>query len=399
MSNNGEEVIVDSNAEDSGEEVSSPDASPGKLKGIDPSALEELDEQLNGLAIDPEAFVRSLPAPVRRRVKALKKLQFERVTLESKFYEELHQLEAKYAPKFAPLDERRANIASGEVEPTDSECEWKSDTEEGAEDQAADCCAENQKCGAEAGGDTKSPNAINTPDIKGVPDFWLTVLKHAGDVAELIHDDDEPILSHLTDIKLKLSGPSEPISYTLEFHFSPNDYFTNKVLTKKYMMKMDPDEGDVLFDGPEISKSEGCEIDWKQNKNVTVKTIKKKQTHKKSGVKRTVTKQVTKDSFFNFFSPPSQEEQDEPSSDEVEAQMQSDYEIGHFFREQLVPRAVLYFTGEALDDSDDEDFDDEDDEDDDDEDYPMKLPGGIRGQQAAAAAAAANGKNPDCKQQ
>jgi len=28
----------------------------------------------------------------------------------------------------------------------------------------------------------------------------------------------------------------------------------------------------------------------------------------------------------------------------------ADFEIGHFIRERIVPRAVLYFTGEALDD-------------------------------------------------
>ena len=42
----------------------------------------------------------------------------------------------------------------------------------------------------------------------------------------------------------------------------------------------------------------------------------------------------------------------------------SDFEIGHMFRERIIPRAVLYFTGEAGDD----DFDDEEDEDDEDED-------------------------------
>lgn len=47
-----------------------------------------------------------------------------------------------------------------------------------------------------------------------------------------------------------------------------------------------------------------CQIDWKKGKNVTLKTIKKKQKHKGRGTVRTVTKTVTNDSFFNFFSPP-----------------------------------------------------------------------------------------------
>ena len=185
----------------------------------------------------------------------MKKLQMERVQVESKFYEEIHQLEAKYAAKFTPLDERRANIISGEVEPTDSECDWVSDEEEIDPDQP------------EAGGDTKSPNAVNSPDLKGMPDFWLTVLKHSGDIAELIQEHDEPILKCLMDIKTILSPPGEAISFTLEFHFATNDYFTNSVLTKKYSMKLEPDEKDIMFEGPEIELSEGCEIDWKQGKN------------------------------------------------------------------------------------------------------------------------------------
>lgn len=42
-----------------------------------------------------------------------------------------------------------------------------------------------------------------------------------------------------------------------------------------------------------------------------------------------------------------------PSQDEdSEFTLASDFEIGHFFRERVVPRAVLYFTGEAIEDND-----------------------------------------------
>lgn len=49
---------------------------------------------------------------------------------------------------------------------------------------------------------------------------------------------------------------------------------------------------------------QGCVIDWKKGKNVTIKTIKKNQKHKSRGSMRTVTKTVQNDSFFNFFNPP-----------------------------------------------------------------------------------------------
>ena len=36
-------------------------------------------------------------------------------------------------------------------------------------------------------------------------------------------------------------------------------------------------------------------------------------------------------------------------------------EIGHFLREHIIPRSVLYFTGEAIED-DDDDYDEEGDD-------------------------------------
>merc|ERR1712226_222507 len=79
-----------------------------------------------------------------------------------------------------------------------------------------------------------------------------------------------------------------------------NDYFSNSVLTKEYEMRCKP----IEFDGPEIYKCKGCDIDWKQGKNLTVKTVTRKQKHKQKGSVRTIKKTVKNDSLFNFFSPP-----------------------------------------------------------------------------------------------
>lgn len=47
-------------------------------------------------------------------------------------------------------------------------------------------------------------------------------------------------------------------SFTLEFHFEPNGYFNNAVLTKVYKMKSEPDASDPFsFEGPEIIDCEG----------------------------------------------------------------------------------------------------------------------------------------------
>ena len=55
-------------------------------------------------------------------------------------------------------------------------------------------------------------------------------------------------------------------NFTITFHFSPNDYFTNSELKKSFFFK----EGEEI---PE--KTEGTEIHWKEGKNLTKKTVKK----------------------------------------------------------------------------------------------------------------------------
>merc|ERR1712142_810308 len=103
----------------------------------------------------------------------------------------------------------------------------------------------------------------------------------------MIQEHDEPILKHLTDIKLIYTGrkageeateDDAEMGFVLEFHFSLNDYFTNTALTKTYRMKSEPDEDDPFsFDGPDIFACTGCKIDWKKGKNITQKQVKKKQ--------------------------------------------------------------------------------------------------------------------------
>merc|ERR1712013_549856 len=75
-------------------------------------------------------YVASLPAPVRRRIKALKKLQMDATNIEAKFYEEIHASECKYHEMYTPLYDKRTLIASGEYEPTEEECDWPSEDED-----------------------------------------------------------------------------------------------------------------------------------------------------------------------------------------------------------------------------------------------------------------------------
>merc|ERR1712121_421628 len=121
--------------------------------------------------------------------------------------------------------------------------------------------------------------------------------------------------------------------------------------------------------------------------------------HKSKGSVRTIEKKVKADSFFNFFDPPivpPAEDGAEEMDEETEALLAADFEIGHFFRDRIIPRAVLYFTGEALEDEDgdDEDDDDDDEDEDDDDEAPKK---GKKGE-GRKGDVAKPGEQQECKQ-
>lgn len=58
------------------------------------------------------------------------------------------------------------------------------------------------------------------------------------------------------------------------------------------------------------------------------------------------------ESFFNFFSPPQPPKEDDEDVDEVasdiESRLEIDYRLGEDIKEKLIPRAIDWFTGEAL---------------------------------------------------
>ncbi|XP_015784720.1 nucleosome assembly protein 1-like 1-A [Tetranychus urticae] len=347
----------------------------------DPEALALMQSKLAGMVGIMSGYYDTLPKSVKRRVKALKKLQVDFLKMESQFHMEMHAIECKYNAMYQGLMSKRSEIVNAVYEPNDEECDFPSDSEEeddekkeGEEGSDGD---KEKKLSKDLEEKMKTDEPAEEDDTKGIPEFWLTIFKNVECIAENIQDHDEPILKHLTDIKIKMTD--KPMSFTLEFHFSPNEFFTNTILTKTYELKCAPDEDDPFsFEGPEISKAIGCKINWNQGKNVTIKTVMKKQKHKAKGSTRTVPKEVESDSFFNFFTPPDIPENEEDIDETTQEILQADFEIGEIIRHRLVPRAVLYFTGEALidDDYDDEEeeseeeyeSDEEDDDDDEDED-------------------------------
>ena len=342
---------------------------------------------------DQEHF-RQLTVAEHRCIYALEKLQRERVMLEASFREELAALERVYEAKYNTLNVERALLVKGEREPT---------TEELTDFSAV---TEIDEQGKEVANDQTS---------KGIKDFWLTALTNHPDLQQMITNPDAAALRHLVDLRLRL--PAEGFGFTLEFEFEPNDFFTNSLLTKEYVLEnpKDGEQRELVFD-----HATGTKIEWKAGQNLCFKQVTKVQRHVRKNTTRTVRHDEPQPSFFHFFSPPSvpsqgsddEDEEEDEGAEELEERLQIDFAVGEVLRDHIIPNAVDWFTGKALqytefESNDENDFDDEDDDEDDeeeeesDDDIPKKSRGNVRprhahGQQGRSSDAP---MKPECKQQ
>ncbi|KAF9412083.1 hypothetical protein BGZ94_001151 [Podila epigama] len=350
---------------------------PGSsLLANNPALMSMLQGRLGNLVGAPSGYVQTLAPDVRRRVKGLKSLQKKHAVLEAQFQNEILALEKKYLALYTPLYEKRADFVSGKTEPLDAEVEdGASDDDEDEEDEDEEDEKEAEK-------------------VEGIPEFWLTALKSHPQFADIITEKDEQALKHLVDIRMAYF---EKPGFRLEFEFSPNEFFTNTLLTKTYYYQDEPGYGgDFVYD-----HAEGTKIDWKEGKDMTVTVETKKQRHKGTNKTRVVKKTVPAETFFSFFTPPvaPEDDDDEIEEDEdIDEKLEADYGLGEELKDAIIPRAVDWFTGKALqyqdgddqydddfeydDDEDEDDDDEDDDEDDEDDDVPAK-----------------DEKAPECKQQ
>ncbi|KAF5118151.1 hypothetical protein DV454_000632 [Geotrichum candidum] len=341
--------------------------------------------KLGTLVGAPSGYIDTLPKAVKDRIRGLKALQSQQSELEAELEAEILKLEKQWHKRYEPLFKKRAQLIAGEIEPTEEEIlAGKKIEEENDEEHDEDDEEEEEE---EEDDDEEEEE---DSDIKGIPDFWLTALKSHPDLSLLITDRDDEALHYLTDIRMDYL---EQPGFALNFDFAENPFFTNKTLRKVYYYEDAPAfMGEYTFDHPE-----GTVIDWKSpEQNLTVRIEKRKQRNKRTQETRTVEKTVETESFFNFFNPPVIDEETE-DDEELAQLVEQDHQNGEYIKD-MIPRAVLFFTGEAIDydedeeDEDDlEDLEDEDfsdsDEDEDDEGV-IKSGGG-----------AAGGQQPECKQQ
>ncbi|CEP17125.1 hypothetical protein [Parasitella parasitica] len=337
---------------------------PGAASG-NPALMSMLQGKLGNLVGEP------LPAAVQRRINGLKYLQSKHTELEGKFQEEVLALEKKYLELYRPYYDKRAEVIAGKYEPTEEEVAIGAKVDEDSDNE--------QEPAVEKIEEDKE----DEENVTGIPEFWLTALKTHPQISETISEEDCDALKHLVDIRMTYL---EKPGFRIEFEFSENDYFSNKVLTKTYHYQDHVSGGDYVYDF-----AEGCEINWKKDKDLTVTVETKKQRHKGTNKTRVVKRTVPAETFFNFFNPPTipdeEADLDEDEAEGLDAKLEADYEMGEEFKEKIIPHAVDFFTGKALDyedyeeddfeddfpsDDDEEDDDEEDDDEDDDDAQPAK---------------------------
>jgi len=330
-----------------------------------------LKSRLGDLVGKSSGYLESLPIALQNRILVLKQLHRSKVTLDQEFKQEMRALENKYRTLFQPMFDKRNSIVNGETEPTDEEIEKarKVQEEEAHETDKEKKEETEEKAGTgvpekeELKQQNETPSAQNEQEIKGIPDFWLTALKHS-DFSEMITEKDEEALRFLKEIKWK-PLEEQQASFVLEFYFRENPFFDNTLLAKTYHL-LEKDGGSIVFD-----KFEATDIKWKPGKNLTVKKVTKHQGGKRGGRRgnrgqspKTITVEEPCESFFNFFHG---DDLEDAEDEQREMMLEEDYEVGLTLKEEIIPNAILWFTGEAEAADDDEDDDDDEEEDDDDD--------------------------------
>lgn len=288
---------------------------------------------------DDEHPMSTLPPYVLERVEKLKQLHVQRDELMEQYRKDRAALEAKYHGLCQPLFDERAAIIKGDK---DDEI-GKQETEK----EAKETCSNERQVETVDDDDDIGPqnNIDNEPKVVGIPQFWICAMTHMEPLADLITDEDIDCLEHLQNIACV--DNADGTGFRLEFHFAPNDYFENTVLTKRYEIP-----NLLLDDEPIIGNVEGCEIVWKPGRSLTYRETTKKQrgTGKNAGKVRTVKKKERSESFFHFFEPPkmpSMEDMDEDEADRLEEVFETDYDVAQAFRSHIVPKAVMWFTGQV----------------------------------------------------
>lgn len=154
----------------------------------------------------------------------------------------------------------------------------------------------------------------------GVPDFWLhAMLKHI-DIGSMVRHKEYHPLEYLTDIRLEFLDNTD---YALVFLFRRNPFFVNEEIRKSFYF--------IPYDGigiPKAYESRSSFIEWKPGRNV--KRLPDCDTALRNNWPP----------FFNWLS--------ESATTTHPVKLLLQFEIAEAFKDDLVPRAIDWYTGALL---------------------------------------------------
>ncbi|ESN96030.1 hypothetical protein HELRODRAFT_163056 [Helobdella robusta] len=213
----------------------------------------------------------------------------------------------------------------------------------------------------------KSANTQTKDEIQG---FWYEAFMNSKYVEAIIQETDRDALMYLTNVNaytdISQLKHDRQYSFRLDFHFAPNPYFHNHVLTKTYFVSVKTDKDNPLhYNGPKIYKSVGCDIKWKTGMDLTVITSNKKNSssvlqsglYYQGALKKWYEKKGLA-TFFNFFNFPEIPE-NAVFDDEDASVLDDDFQLGWHIKDELIPQALFYYLGDISDDESDEESDED----------------------------------------
>ena len=323
------------------------------------SDMEEEEEEEEEEEFDAVAYFKSQPLARRRRIYALKALLAEGKVFERAMKDRIAALTVQTEAKLKPLLDARRKIVTGEVEPSDAEVARgeKSAAGQATSDAAAGKVEEipssdDEKKPEKKGVKVVAPKDTEDDDVLkaaaadpkgGLPHFWLTAIRNNEVLDVSVMNRDAKALEALKDIRCESLEGNPQKGFKLTFEFGSNPFFSNKELTKVYKMDTEDEDDDDVLD-----HAEGCDIKWTSPEQKLVVDLKKRKQRKKGSAEvRIVTKEEKCPSFFHFFNPPKPSEDDDEDDEDL-GDVENDYEQGLAFKNSLVPRAVYYYTGQAI---------------------------------------------------
>ncbi|KAK2964537.1 putative Nucleosome assembly protein (NAP) [Blattamonas nauphoetae] len=245
------------------------------------------------------SFIMYTPA-MKHRISGAKKVYNQIIEVLTQQQKEKNEIVTNFNERKASIQQKRREIILGDYEPTDADLAPSKELPF-KDPEAAD----------------KDTSPAKEDDGKGIKNFWKTCIMNSSVLSQNLHQWDEDALNYLKDMTVRRyiledekKDSFEPnIIYEACLTFEENPYFSNTELKRSVKVQMmggqmvsfyDGDEDDLPTDDTP-SKPQVQTIQWKEGKEIGVRTEKKKVKDKKTKKKVVKERRIVRPSFFDLF--------------------------------------------------------------------------------------------------